>query len=93
MIAYRHKVPSINSQGQIGIEHSIWYNQLNQSNHIEVWAFLDVVDSDGIPTVLKGCQWESMKPLLRIEMYYLNEIELIFLNQVRTTHTLVFFYI
>ena len=90
LIAYRHKVPSMNSHDwQIGIVHSIWYNQPNQSNHIEVWAFLEVVDSDGIPTVLKCHQWESMKPLLRIEMYYLNEIELIFLNQVRTTHTLV----
>ena len=68
---------------------SIWYNQPNKSNHIEVWAFLEVVDSDGIPTVLKCHQWESMKPLLRIEIYYLNEIELIFLNQVRTTQTLV----
>jgi hypothetical protein len=90
LIAYRHKVPSINLQEwQIGIVHPIWYNQPNQSNHIEVWAFLDGVDSDGIPTVLKCCQWDSMKPLLRFEMYYLNELELIFLNQVRTTHTLV----
>ncbi len=64
LIAYRHKVPSITLQEwQIGIVHSIWYNQPNQSNHIEVWAFLDVVDSDGIPTVLKFSQWESMKPL------------------------------
>ena len=29
-----------------------------------------------IPTVLKCHQWESMKPLLWIQMYYLDEIEL-----------------
>ena len=93
LIAYRHKVPSMNShEWQIGIVHAIRYNQTNQSNHIEVWAFLEVVDSDGIPTVLKCHQWESMKPLLRIQISYLNEIELIFLNQVRTKCTLVCIY-
>ena len=85
LIAYRHKA----HEWQIGIVHSIRYNQPNQSNHIEVWAFLEVVDSDVIPTVLKCDQWESMKPLLRIEIYYLNEIELVFLNQVRITQALV----
>ncbi len=71
--------------------HSIWYNQRNKLNHIELWEFLDVVDQDGIPSLLKCDQWESMIPLLRIQMYYFDEIELLFLNQVRNKLTTCIF--
>jgi hypothetical protein len=61
---------------------SIWYNQRKGSNHIELWDFLDVVDQDGISSLLKCDHWESMKSLLCLQMYYLDEIKLLFLNQV-----------
>jgi hypothetical protein len=84
LISYRPKKSSgISHEWKIGIVHSIWYNQHNKSNHIELCEFLDVVDQDGIPSLLKCDQWESMLPLLRIQMYYLDEIELLFLYQVR----------
>ena len=71
--------------------YSIWYNQGNQSNHIELWEFLDVADQDGIPSVLKCDQWESKIILLWIQMYYRNEIEFLFLNQVRLKLTTCIF--
>jgi hypothetical protein len=92
LISYRPKKSSgISHEWKIGIVHSIWYNQRNKSNHIELWEFLDVVDQDGIPSLLKCDRWESMLPLLRIQMYYLDEIELLFLNQVRNKITVCIF--
>ncbi len=41
LIAYRYSVPSLHSQEwQIDIAHSIWHNQPNKFNHIELWKFL-----------------------------------------------------
>ncbi len=85
------KSSGISHEWKIGIVHSIWYNQRNKSNHIELWEFLDVVDQDWIPSLLKCDRWESMLPLLQIQMYYLDEIELLFLNQVRNKITMCIF--
>jgi hypothetical protein len=49
---------------------------------IELWEFLDVVDENGVPVILNCDQWESMLPLLRPRNFYLDDIELLFLNQV-----------
>jgi hypothetical protein len=54
LISYRpNKSSGISHEWKIGIVHSIWYNQCNKSNHIELWEFLDVVDQDGILSLLK----------------------------------------
>ncbi len=93
LISQRPKKSSgISHEWKIGILHSIWYNQRNKLNHIELWEFLDVVDQDGIPSLLKCDRWESMLPLLQIQMYYLYEIDLLFLNQVRNKITMCIFF-
>ncbi len=69
------------------IVNAIWYNQGKGSNHIELWDFLDVVDQDGIPSLLNCDHWESMLPLLHLQIYYLNEIKLLLLSQVRSIPT------
>ncbi len=92
LISYRPKKSSgISHKWKIGIVHSIWYNQRNKLNHTELWGFLHVDDQDGIPSLLKCDRWESMLPLLWIQMYYLDEIELLFLNQVRNKITMCIF--
>jgi len=92
LISYRPKKSSgISHEWKIGIVHSIWYNQCNKLNHIELWEFLGVFDQDGVPFLLKCDWWESMLPLLQIQMKYLDEIELLFLNQVRNKITMCIF--
>ncbi len=49
---------------------------------IELWKFLDIVDENGVPVILNCGQWESMLPLLQPRTFYLDDIELLFLNQV-----------
>jgi hypothetical protein len=65
LISYRtQKSSGISHEWKIGILHSIWYNQRNKSNHIELWEFLDVVDQDGIPSLLKcvlSVRWFAAK--------------------------------
>jgi hypothetical protein len=55
---------------------------LGSLDTIELWEFLDVVDKDGVPLILKYDQWDSMSPLLQLRILYLDDIELLFLNQV-----------
>jgi hypothetical protein len=49
---------------------------------IELWEFKDVVDEKGIPMILKCEQWELMLPLLSHRTFFLDDIELLFLNEV-----------
>ncbi len=56
------------------------YNQPTNSNYIELYEFVNVDDEDGIPSILRCDKWESMTKLLRYQMYYLEEVELLFLN-------------
>ena len=44
---------------------AIWYD-LGSSDTIELWEFLDVVDKDSVPLILKCDQWDSMLPLLQL---------------------------
>jgi hypothetical protein len=44
---------------------AIWYD-LGSLDTIELWEFLDVVDKDGVPLILKCDQLDSMLPLLQL---------------------------
>ena len=44
-----------------------------------------VVDEKGVPMILKCELWVSMLPLLRHRAFFLDDIELMFLNQVSNT--------
>ncbi len=37
---------------------------------IDLWELKDVVDENGVPTILKCEQWESMLPLLRHKTFF-----------------------
>ncbi len=58
------------------IRYNLWVLDI-----IELWEFVDVVDKDGVPLILKCDQWESMVPLLQLNNFYLDDIDLLFLNQ------------
>jgi hypothetical protein len=65
----------------MAIVKAIRYN-LGVLDTIELWEFVDVSDKDGVPLILKCDQWESMLPLLQLRFFYLDDIDLLFLNQV-----------
>jgi len=54
----------------------------SHSRELVLWEFKDVVDDKGIPRILMCDQWECMLPLLTHRMFFLDDIELLFLNQV-----------
>ncbi len=60
---------------------AIWYD-LGSLDTIVLWKFLDVVDKNGVLLILKFDQWDSMLPLLQLRFFYLDDIELLFPNQV-----------
>ncbi len=80
IIAYRLKQ---SSQWMMGVVICYRYNQPTNLNYTELYEFVNVVDKDGIPSILRCDKWESMTKLLRYQMYYLEEVELFILNQVR----------
>ncbi len=49
---------------------------------MKLWEFQVVVDENGVSMILMCDQWESMLPLLRHRSFFLDDIELLFLNQV-----------
>ncbi len=58
IIAYRLKY---SSQWMMGVVICYRYNQPTLSNYIELYEFVNVVDKDGIPSILRCDNWESMK--------------------------------
>jgi hypothetical protein len=77
LISYRQLNSSTNAfEWKMAIAQAIRYD-LEVLHTIELWEFLDVVNIKGVPH-----QWESMLPLLQLRFFYLDDIELLFLNQV-----------
>ena len=81
LIAYSYKYQP---EWKIGIVNAFRYD-LELVSTIELWEFRDVVDEKGVPTILKCELWEVMLPLLRHRAFFLDDIELMFLNQVSNT--------
>ena len=80
LIAYRYKYKP---QWKIALVNTFRYD-LELVSTIELWEFKDVVDENGIPTIFKCEWWESMLPFLSHRMFFLDDIEIMFLNQVST---------
>jgi hypothetical protein len=81
VIAYRLKR---SGTWMMGIVICYRYSQpTTHSTYIKLYNFVNVVDEDGTPSILRCNDWDSMKGLLKYHMYYLEEINLLFLNQVR----------
>ncbi len=81
VIAYRLKR---SGQWMMGVDICYRYSQpTTYSTYIEVNDFVNVVDEDGTLSIFRCNDWDSMKGLLKYQMYYLEEIDLLFLNQVR----------
>jgi hypothetical protein len=78
LIAYSYK---FQPQWKIALVKTFRYD-LEVVSTIELWEFKDVVDEKGIPMILKCEQWEYMLPLLCHRTFFLDDIELLFLNQV-----------
>jgi hypothetical protein len=55
IIAYRLKQ---SSQWMMGVVICYRYNQPTNLNYIELYEFLNVVDKDGIPSILRCDKWE-----------------------------------
>jgi len=82
LISYRQIYSSKNaSEWKMPMVKAIWYD-LGSLDTIELWEFLDVVDKDSVPLILKCDQWDSMLPLLQLRIFYLGDTELLFPNQV-----------
>jgi hypothetical protein len=70
LISYRQLNSSKNaSEWKMAMVKAIWYD-LGNLDTIELWEFLDVVDKDGVPLILKRDQWDSMLPLLQLRFFY-----------------------
>ena len=78
LIAYSYKYKP---QWKIALVKTFRYD-LEVVSTIELWEFKDVVDEKGIPMILKCEQWELMLPLLSHRTFFLDDIELLFLNEV-----------
>jgi hypothetical protein len=78
LIAYSYKHKPL---WKIAVVKTIRYD-LEVLSTIELWEFKDVIDDKGIPRILMCDQWECMLPLLTHRMFFLDDIELLFLNQV-----------
>jgi hypothetical protein len=78
LISYNYKY---SPEWKIAVVKAFRYD-LEFISTIELWEFQDVVDENGVPMILKCDQWESMLPLLRHRSFFLDDIELLFLNQV-----------
>ena len=78
LIAYSYKHKPL---WKIAVVKTIRYD-LEVLSTIELWEFKDVIDDKGIPRILMCEQWECMLPLLSHRMFFLDDIELLFLNQV-----------
>ena len=81
IIAYTYKYEP---EWKMAVVNSFRYD-LGHLHSIDLWEFRNVVDQNGVPTILKCDQWESMLPLLRLRSFVLDHIELLFLNQVSLT--------
>ncbi len=52
----------------MAIVKAIRYN-LGVLDTIELWEFVDILDKDGEPLILKCDQWESILPLLQLRFF------------------------
>jgi hypothetical protein len=69
LISYRQLNSSKNvSEGKMAMVKAIWYD-LGSVDTIDLWEFLDVVDKDGVPLILKCDQWDTMLPLLQFRFF------------------------
>jgi hypothetical protein len=69
LISYRQLNSSTNaSEWKMAIVKAIRYN-LGVLDTIELWEFVDILDKDGEPLILKCDQWESILPLLQLRFF------------------------